>query len=541
MSDASPGSTATAAEPPVPAPTGLLAEAVLPTPDATWKQVQANVGGFLSLAAPSFAGVVGSTMGAPEIAALADGAAVAYAAFGDGPDGALHYVVVVHLGRPEAAVGALTDGETARFVRAGEDEAITVLLPRGGTSPALGVAHGGFLLIATSRDDLKHLGPYAYRTLPSRPAPTSPLVVTIPRDSVTGPVTRLVTAKWESVKADLLAKDDEQRQAHGGREPDLGDPRAFVATLDGHVKEWLGALTDADHAELTFTLPEASLGGELLLFPRGEGPTKKFTDGLHTGDTAQLAAVPDSALVALEVRSDGAERAQTAKDTALALTGVLGARQPASDAKELAATLDAWAQARGDSFTVAVVGALARGLLVRARVSDEGQGAKAFEALVRRLDHPGVRDLAKTLLGFKSLRVAPQSVPGIGSGMLGTMERDASGPRAPTPATMNVFWSAQRGDLVALAAEDAPSLAPALFVPPRTLGDDARIHDALGRVGQDGSIVGVLRPFLSAASPRSDSAVFAVGRRGDRAMLRAEASGAFVREVMRRASSGGGL
>jgi hypothetical protein len=448
-------------------------------------------------------------------------------------------VIVMHLERPEGALDALTGAENARFVRAGEDQAITVLLPRGGTTPALGIAHGGFLLVATSREDLAHLGPYAYRTLPARPAPKSPLVITIPRDSATGPVTRLVTARWESIKADLLAKDDEQRQAHGGREPDLGNPKALVATVDAHMKEWIGALTDADHAELSLDLPEASLGGELLLFPRGDGPAKKLVDGMHAGDTTQLAAVPDSALVAVEVRSDGAERTQTAKDTAAALEGVLGGRLPAAEAKELEGTLDGWAQARGDSFTVAVVGALAHGLLFRGKVSDEGQATKAFEALVRRLEHAGTRDLAKGLLGFKALRVAPQSVPGIGAGMLGTLEREASGPRAVLPIKLDIFWSAQRGDLVALAAEDAPSLAPALFVPPRTLGDDPRIHDALGRVGQDGSIVGVLRPFLGAASPRSDAALFALGRRGDRAMLRVEASGAFVREALRRAGSGG--
>lgn len=528
-----------AAEPPVPAPTGLLAEAVLPTPDATWKHVQATIGGFLSLAAPTFAGMLGSTIGAPEIAALADGSTVAYAAFGDGPDQAPHYVVVLRLERPEGAVDALTGGETSRFVRAGEDQAITVLLPRGGTTPALGIAHGGFLLVATSREDLAHLGPYAYRTLPTRLPPKAPLVVTIPRDSAMGPVTQLVTAKWEGVKADLLAKDDEQRQAHGGREPDLGDPRALVATADARVKDWLAALTDADHAELTFELPEGSLSGELLLFPRGDGPTKKLVDAMRVGDTTQLAAVPDSALAAVEVRSDALERTQTAKDAAAAIEAVLGARLPAAEAKELEGTLDGWAQARGDSFTVAVVGALAHGLLLRAKVGDEGQATKAFEALVRRLEHTGTRDLAKGLFGFKALRVAPQSVPGVGAGVLGTIEREAAGPRAVLPTKLGIFWSAQRGDLVALAAEDAPSLAPALFVPPRMLGDEPRIHDALGRVGQDGSIIGVLRPFLSAASPRSDAALFALGRRGDRAMLRLEASGAFVREAMRRASGGG--
>ena len=261
--------------------------------------------------------------------------------------------------------------------------------------------------------------------------------------------------------------------------------------------------------------------------------------GMHVGDTAQLAAVPDNALLALEVRSDGPERTQTAKDAAAALEGVLGARLPAVEAKELEGTLAAWAQTRGDFLTVAVVGAVTRGLLLRAKVSDEVQAAKAFDALVRRLDHAGIRDLGQGLLGFKSLRIAPQSVPGVGAGTLGTLERDAAGPHAVLPGKLGIFWSAQRGDLVALAAEDAPGLAPSLFVPLRTLGEDPRVHDALGRVGQDGSIIGVLRPFLSAASPRSDSAVFALGRRGDRAMLRVEASGAFVREAMRRAGSGG--
>jgi hypothetical protein len=56
----------------VAAPTDMLAEVILPTPDTTWRAIQGTVGGFLALTAPTFSGLLAAAYGATGLSGLVE-------------------------------------------------------------------------------------------------------------------------------------------------------------------------------------------------------------------------------------------------------------------------------------------------------------------------------------------------------------------------------------------------------------------------------------------------------------------------------------
>lgn len=527
----------------VPAPAGLLAEFVLPDPDATWKSIQGTVGGLLALTAPSFAGMLGASAGAPGLSGPVEAGAPAYVVVGDGVG--LHWAVALRAN--EAAALSWAGADAGTFVRAAHDEAeMKIFEPARPDGPAVGVPPGNFIVVASSRADLVRLGPYAFRTLPTRALPKDPARIALTHDGV-GRLVAIAAARWSDAKADLLAKDDEQRKAHGGRAPDHGDPRALVAAVDGWIGRWLDAGRDMRAGELVVEPIEGSeraLGLELLGTPDApDGAAATALARVHPGEVRALESAPDGALAALELRSDAAERSATATD--LATVGESVFRLSPSETKDLGADLAAWADARADETVVGFALSPSRALFVRASVKDEGSATKAFDRLVKRADGGSFRDLVRGALDVADVQSANVTAPGVGTGTLVTMTRrpppkgDAGAPASPLPLKLGVFYTGQRGELVATAAEDAPAAAATLLGGGKRLGDDPRVKEALGRIHGRGAFVMVARPLLLGAAPRSDAAILALGRDGDRAMLRVEATGTILRELLRRLQTEG--
>ena len=83
-----------AADAPVTAPPGLLAEARVSDPDAAWVRLQSGVRGALALLPPHGATLVCAWAGLDDAsAAFVDGHAPAYAVFGEGPGTELAWVM----------------------------------------------------------------------------------------------------------------------------------------------------------------------------------------------------------------------------------------------------------------------------------------------------------------------------------------------------------------------------------------------------------------------------------------------------------------
>ena len=513
----------------VPAPTGLLAEAVLPTPDATWRTIQGTVGGVLALTAPTFSGLIGATAGAPGLSGLVESDSPAYVVVGEGEG--VHYAVAFRAN--EAAAKSWAGADAGTFTRSATDEEhLTIFEPVRPDGPWVGVAPGNFVVVASSRADLVRLGPYAFRTLPSRPLPKEPALVHVTHDGASR-LAALVAGRWTDAKTDLLAKDDEQRKAHGGRAPDHGDPRALVGAVDRWIGAWLDAARNVSGGDVTIEPIEGadrSLAFEVLLTPEDAGPAKALVTGIHAGELRALEGAPDGALFALDVRSDAAERTATAADLAKTAEDVF--RLSAADRDALAADLGAWADARSDEVVLGFTGTPSRAVFLRAPVKDEAVAQKAFDRLVRRADSASLHDLWRAALDVNNVHSATVSAAGVGSGTLVTLDRK-------TEPKLGLFYTAQRGELVATGAEDAPAAAAALLGGGKRLGDDPRVHDALGRIRGRAALVAVARPLLASAAPRSDAAILAAGRDGDRAMLRLEATGALLRELLRRLQAAG--
>src|SRR5581483_8473199 len=102
------------------------------------------------------------------------------------------------------------------------------------------------------------------------------------------------SARWSDAKTFLLAKDDEMRQAHGGREPDFGDAHVIVELLEGFVKTRTDAIADVGSGMLDADVREDAIIGSLELVPGGAA-SKAMMDAMRPGPV-KLGPVPSDTL-----------------------------------------------------------------------------------------------------------------------------------------------------------------------------------------------------------------------------------------------------
>ena len=172
---------ALAVDAPVPAPEGLLAELVIPTPDATWSKLQRGIGGATALFPTTTGGLICAVAGIdPSLGPEIDGASPVYGALAQDHED-VAYAFAVKLVDARRAQTVLVDAEGARYA-AKEEGGMTTLSPKGGAPlrTALAIARGGFLIVAGKAADLTRLGPYVHRTLPARPLPAVSVALEIP-------------------------------------------------------------------------------------------------------------------------------------------------------------------------------------------------------------------------------------------------------------------------------------------------------------------------------------------------------------------------
>ncbi|HWL85992.1 MAG TPA: hypothetical protein VNO21_09330, partial [Polyangiaceae bacterium] len=247
-------------ESPVPVPEGLLAEAVVLDPNASWGRVQRGTGGALALMPMNIGGLVTSLAALdPALGPEVDGAAPAFGAVAVGASGALatgdvSYACAVHLLDERRTRGTLFEGPNARYVaREAYGMTLVSLAPSAASAAlpmAIAVSHGGFLVAARNEADLGRLGPYVSRTLPGRTRPNAAMAIDIPRSALGGPISPALLSLWSSFRTEMERQDARMREAHGGRAPDFGDPRAIVEMSDAFVKDKVGILADLDHARI---------------------------------------------------------------------------------------------------------------------------------------------------------------------------------------------------------------------------------------------------------------------------------------------------
>ena len=480
------------------------------------------VGGFLVLAPPTFGGVLAAYAAEPQLAACVDGAMPAYAALGEGD-----WVVASHVAGVARARDALlgVDASTSRFAR---DETVKgggleIFRPKDETGAWVGLSRE-YLLIGSDRRAIEELGPYAYRTLPTKPPSTAALFATATHAGLAGWVHTTLEKRWSGARKFLLDKDEEQRKAHGGRAPDFGDPKPLVAAAGSVVDRYLVALAAMQSAEASVDIDDTGIVLHLdLTPPAGDNPAARWLGELHGGSTAPLVAQDADALVTLFWRTSPSERAATAKDAASTLAEALGDRLPASERTDLGALLSRLADKRGEWASFSFRGGVATGVVLRLAAQEPKELVPVFDQTFDLAHKPGFGTWLRDAAGVKGVKIDAHEFSGLGPGKRARTVRDGM--------PIDVGWLARSDELAVGAGLDVDALL-ATLVPKRRYADDPVIASALGGLGAEVAWALVARPLLEGASPRSDSEIVALSKNKDRARLTVRTTGLLFRQLL---------
>jgi hypothetical protein len=554
-------------EPPVPAPEGLLLAAWVRGPDAAWGEVQRGVGGVAALLPVTVGELVCAFAGLdPRLAPLVDGNGTSYVVLGHGgaesgpSDGALAPRWVMALPLTDAGLASsmllgagdagAAAGATAPYV-AHDVEGMRVL--SGHAAPlhviaALAAGAHGWLLLASSEEDLARLGPYAVRTMPSRAAPVEAgaIVADVPQSAMAGALGPWLAARWGEIRAWLGAKDEEQRAKHGGRAPDFGDPQPIVEALDGAVRERVALVAQARGARVIVDPGDDEVHAELTLDPGGDAESARQLASMVPGDARPLAASPADTLVAVMVRDDPKARDEDATTIQGTLDRALGDRLHEEDARAVHAAITDWQHARGDWWTAAVTWGTSdasRGLWVVTPATSAGASSRAIREVVD-LSHRRVfQALLASSLHLSPAAVTPLQAPPLGKASLATFAADRTGDRTSIPgAAPGIAWGVTQdpapGELLVAAGPSARQLLAREIAPGGRLGDDSRTARALAALGEAVTFALVAQPLrldparAGLSSGASAPVVLGWGRKGAEAWARVEVADTVLGELL---------
>lgn len=527
----------------VAAPEQLLAEGVLPTPNASWLKLQRNIGGVIGILPMSFGGLLFTMAGFDVLAGdVIDGSQPAYfavssaslgtgAATGANRDPAPHFVFALRMIEARKARGMLLDGDRAMFT-AEERGGMTRLRGKGAKESNLAITKSGFLLVASSSQDLEELGPYAYRTLPKRPLPQETAVVTIPRGVVRGLLRAKLGAAWAPYRDDLAAQDKQARAAHGGRAPDFGDPQAILGAVDGLVQKKLALMERLESLRISLESTDAELRVSALLeVPPGDTTFSQMT----TGDAAPLLAAPANAAVSILYRDSEQERTADADAFAPWLASVVGSRLSDSDTARLRSLHQAWAKGRGDAISVSFFGSSRGSDALGAAACTKVAKADAMKELLT-----GIPDLLRLKairepLKLKSVDVKPFEREGIKGSEIELYRAPSTGEKNAKSAPISVAYSDSAGERACLALSAEPvTLLTSSAKPPHRLGDDPQAANMLGSLGERGRLVGAVNLLSDADGKPLPPLVFAWGKSDQSGFARVQVTYVWLRELMRR-------
>jgi hypothetical protein len=484
----------------IPTPEGLLIKVAVRDPDAMWGRLQRGAGGALALLPPEVGAIAASMLG-PDVpfAADIDGHATSYAA------------VVARRDSTDAVAWSLA-------------------MPLAGEGTARGDAGGagvwarepGWLVVASDAAALASIGPYVTHRLPSDASLASgaPVNAVMPAAAVDGFVASAASERWAGARAWLRERARTEREAHGGRAPDFGDPDAIVDLIDGAVVAGLARLAQAGDVRIEGDAGDGDVALEVTT------PVTPDDAGV-SGDATPLASVGGDAAIALLLRSGMDDRVARARDASDAVARVFRIEDDPSRAA-VSAAFDGWARAQGDWVTLAPLPAGdARAFMVRTPSESAVASRRAAHDVLALARLPAIRRLLRGWLDLRLARFGATATEGE------AVFADRSGPSGRAPA---VAWTVADGQLSLAAGNDPHGLLEAPLGPL-----DARAAGLVAGVG-DGVTFAVLAQPLRlgrlGALGRSAPVLVAGGRRGATAWLRVDLADAILTEGVR---LGGGL
>lgn len=365
-----------APEGPVAAPEGLLAEAIIRSPDALIASFRVITPIIPDKASPLLADVMHVSR---ETTDEVDGSKPAYFVTTRKSATENGFVFAVQLKNSAKVLDALAKQGLART----EDNAQALSIFEAGqaaTGPkaqVLGVRKG-FLLAASNVASLKELAGYVTRTMPTKPAPTQDVAITVPQSAMRGPLrdglNALVTAAALQRKM-LVAK---AKGSDAGLPQGIGAMEAigeYSARTNERIVAWLA---DAGDARITVTTKDGALSLRAEVdVPDPASPFGKQVASWPVGNALTALAAPGGALLAFTGRSSESARAESSRDFAETLATMYPDDVTPKERTKVEEFLGAWDKARSETTTGALLYEGPTRLAIAARLGAKDPAALA--------------------------------------------------------------------------------------------------------------------------------------------------------------------
>jgi hypothetical protein len=483
---------------PVPEPKNLLAELHATTPQATWAVLRELAGTPAALLPSTFPVLAASMLGLPPlVSGQIDADVPVVGALAGTEGGEPGWVVGLHVKSGRELVAQLGSGADASYApRTDAASGVVVLEAKPGRASSgvvLGVV-GNYLLASQRVEDLTALGPYVARSLPKQPQPREPIVVVARQAALKGPVVAGVRRIWRRYALELERADRKNREKHGGRAPDFGDPAAALAGAGAGVDMVTTVLESARELRLVIQPFPDRLDARLELSPGPAGAASELSKELTPGGLEPFLALPKDTLLAVHSRSSPAERQASAKASEERLNALFGDRLKPADQKLVGHALGELAAARGDYTSYAVLSRSEQtALVMRGAVADAARFDAGAKSLIKLLEVRAFAEPIRQFIGEVSVKQSSSKVAGIDQ----TVQRavvsvspvslfGAGAPKRGEQKAFEVLWLVKDGTAYGVAARDAAPLLAEIMAAdfPSTLGADPEVKRGADRAGQ---------------------------------------------------------
>ena len=522
---------------PVAAPESLFGEGTLRDPDAFWARLRGGAGGALMSMPDTAAGVVIQRARLdPRLAHLVAGGLPFHVALGEAEGGGLAFAVAMKLRDLNAARAALVAWDAGLPPGATSGDEVKGLTPIGargdqGASLPAALSSSGYLVVASSATDLTTLGPYAARTVPTKPlsSPSSSLELRAAPGALA----------QAGVKATNLGAWATSLVVSAGHRllPSAFDTSAFAACINPTLRAEAAMIADLADARIDIDTGDGELHAVATLTPKpGDSTARARLVAMHPADAAPLLDAPGDATYAWFVSDTPAQRDEDARAiapcVARALVGTLGE----GGSRAIGEILSSFAKGRGDWDTLAFVStASAEGLVLRAPIADADAASRSMGSLVDLVRQPPASEAVQEVFGVQAAVVEHPDVPSVGSATVVSFARpSASGatsrskgdkrPTAPAGSPpLGLGWVADSKE-IDLGAGLSPRELLTSARQTRKLGDDLATAQAVRALGADASFAVVLKPFgcCTNGGATATPLTFGWGRRGDAGWSRLE-------------------
>ncbi|MEO7113882.1 MAG: hypothetical protein ABI183_25805 [Polyangiaceae bacterium] len=513
---------------PVAAPDNLVAEITINNPDFFWGHLQHGVGGLAALLPQSLGGLV-TSLGSvdPSLAPAVDGSSPAYAGIITRGADEFGWAVAVTLTDLPHARATLIDGESAHYD--GKEEGIwTVLTRKGGASPAspgpqIAISKNGMLVVADTADDVKAVGEYLTRTMPTHPRLATDVAIDVPRAALGGALHDRLSAAWTNFKTEKQLQADEAKKTHG-RAADFGDPSGILALADGVVQKRLALMIDLQNAHISIDSDATSVTVDALLTPNeGNGAASQWVNGLKVGEATPVLDMAAGPLTILS-RSSDADRAAAPTDFEAALKGALGNHLNDADAKLARAAATDWNAGLGDYVTISVSTDGVPGANVVTPTGHPDPIQKSIHEGFELLARPAFAEPLASNFNVNGSSFGMAEIKGVGNATTFTLKRGAGTP-------LGAAWILHDGSFELGLSPDPIAFLISAAHPEHVWRADPTIVARSTALGSTVSFAAVSHPFPS--SDPNASLFFAWGRDGTKGRASVATSDVVLREAIR--------